>query len=277
VRRLLALLSCLLLGGCLVGAVSTPRQITVGDGAGGARQAFGGELDELIARAGRSYVSLAVQDPTVADTQEGGLPVETVTAASGIAIDGQGHVLTAAHVAIAKNWKVKAIGPDGRSYEGRVLATMPSMDSALIKLTRYDGLQPVVPVEDPCLTVGSPIFSLGKPRSGSDIARIGSVVSLSFGQPVSYQGYGYTDAMVLRLQTRQGESGGPVFNRRGELVGMLVSTLSDGNGRPLDLAHAVSAPMLAEFICSSTSCTPRWRSLIGKSVSRCARRRKASG
>jgi hypothetical protein len=50
---------------------------------------------------------------------------------------------------------------------------------------------------------------------------------------------------------------------------MLVSTLSDGNGRPLNLAHAISTPNLARFLCANTSCSPRWQSLSRSSTKRC--------
>jgi len=263
-----ALLGCLLLGGCL-GSSTEPRQITIGETDQGDISAFSGRIDGLIAQSGRSYVTLKVEDPANSKTQEGNAPSDPITAASGFMIDNAGHVLTAAHVAVTKGWIVRATGPDGRRYKGRVVDTMPGMDTALIKLARPNGLQPVQPVADPCLSVGQPIYSLGKPKKENDTARLGSVVSMSFGRAVNYQGYGYSDAMVLRLQTRQGESGGPVFNDRGELVGMLVSTLSDSRGRPLNLAHAVTMPMLASFVCKNTNCSARWKSHVGRSMAQC--------
>jgi hypothetical protein len=50
---------------------------------------------------------------------------------------------------------------------------------------------------------------------------------------------------------------------------MVVSTLSDGAGRPLNLAHAVTAPMIADFICKSTNCSSSWRSLAGRAANKC--------
>ena len=92
---------------------------------------------------------------------------------------------------------------------------------------------------------------------------------MSFGRAVAYQGFGYPDAIVLRMDTKKGESGGPVFNDRGELVGMVVSTLSDGNGRPLNLAHAVGLPALAQFICSEMTCAGNWATLTKQTPESC--------
>ena len=50
---------------------------------------------------------------------------------------------------------------------------------------------------------------------------------MTFGRSVHYRNYGYPDAMVLKISTRKGESGGPVFNLDGELAGMVVSRILD--------------------------------------------------
>jgi S1-C subfamily serine protease len=144
----------------------------------------------------------------------------------------------------------------------------PKNDMALIKLVRFSG-KPVDPAASPCMQKGDPVFSLGKPHAEGDIARLGQVQSMSFGRAVSYNGFGYPDAIVLRMNTKKGESGGPVFNSSGQLTGMIVSTLSDGNGRPLDLAHAVPSPALAQFLCSHISCSEAWQSLTRQSTQNC--------
>ena len=174
---------------------------------------------------------------------------DAVTSGSGFVIDPAGYILTAGHVAMAPGWRVEARGPDGRSYKGRVVKLLKNNDLALIKLERTSGLRPVMPSDSPCLKVGEGIFSLGKPRKSGDTARLGEVASMSFGRAVTYDDFGYPDAMVLKLETRKGESGGPVFNTNGDLTGMLVSTLSDSSGRHLNLAHAVPTPDLARFVC----------------------------
>jgi len=76
----------------------------------------------------------------------------------------------------------------------------------------------------------------------------------------------------LRMNTRKGESGGPVFNQQGRLSGMMVSTLSDGNGHSLNLAHALPLDMLAKFACSKMSCSATWRRLAVSNYKRCKAR-----
>jgi len=149
-----------------------------------------------------------------------------------------------------------------------VIMVRPDNDMALIKLSGFTGT-PVTPASNTCMHKGEPIFSLGKPHAQGDIARIGEVESMTFGRAVNYNGFGYPDAMVLKMSTKKGECGGPVFNSSGELTGMVVSTLSDGNGRPLNLAHAIPTAALAGFVCENTACSARWQALRSQAASRC--------
>jgi S1-C subfamily serine protease len=116
---------------------------------------------------------------------------------------------------------------------------------------------------------GDAVFSLGKPYPKPDVARLGEVQSMTFGRSVHYRNYSYPDAMVLKMSTRRGESGGPVFNLDGELTGMVVSRILDLAGKPLNLAHAIPAPALARFVCEATKCSTMWQSLMDQDISRC--------
>jgi len=243
------------------------RVISVDAGATPASATISSTMAGLVADTNPSYVTLIISD-TNARARADSKRHAPVTAGSGFVVDPEGYVLTAGHVAMKKDFSVSARGPDGRIYSGRVVDVRPGYDMALIKLSGFQGAA-VRPSQTACLKPGDPIFSLGKPHSQGDTARFGQVEAMSFGRAVAYQGFGYPDAIVLKMDTKKGESGGPVFNERGELVGMVVSTLSDGNGRSLNLAHAVPLPALAQFMCSEMSCTPPWTSLVSQETQAC--------
>ena len=71
------------------------------------------------------------------------------------------------------------------------------------------------------------------------------------------------------MGTERGESGGPVFDKNGHLVGMVVSTLSDQSGQSINMAHAIPSNTLAQFLCSQTKCTADWAALSTKPVDGC--------
>lgn len=254
--------------GCVT-PVGEPRVINVSP-ASTAGATLSPSIDGLLNQTRQSYVTLVISKASrKTRNNRNELLSESVTSGSGFIIDPAGHVLTAGHVAVQPGWVVEAKGPDGRNYIGRVVAVKKDTDAALIKLRGVENAAPVRPVAQPCLAKGEPIFSLGKPKQQGDVARLGEVTSMSFGRPVTYKGFGYSDAMVLKLETRKGESGGPVFNSNGHLAGMVVSTLSDGTGRHLNLAHAITAPVLAEFVCANTQCSASWRAIRKINTSVC--------
>jgi len=268
-KRLTVLTLLLAVTGCASDSVS-PRAIDVSSSSVQPASHLAKNIDGLLQKTSKSYVTLVVHDRSTEEISRAENQLaDAVTSGSGFVVDPAGYVLTAGHVAVAPGWRVQATGPDGRTYKGRVIKILNNNDVALIRLERASGVRAVVPVADPCMKIGESVFSLGKPRKSGDTARLGEVASMSFGRPVTYQQYGYPDAMVLKLSTRKGESGGPVFNQSGQLTGMLVSTLSDSTGRHLNLAHAVPAPDLARFVCGNINCSQTWRKLAALNTKSC--------
>lgn len=232
--------------------------------------AFSKDIGSIVKERENSYVTLAISrhlPPKPGSTTS--QVAHEMTTGSGFVIDHKGHVVTAAHVGLRKGALVSAIGPLGKSFSGKVVAIQRIGDMALIKLNAPENLTPVRPVATPCLVAGDSVLSLGKPGLHRDVARVGMVSKLRFSKKVRYQKYGYDEAMVLHLQTRRGESGGPVFDKSGAFVGMIVSTLSSAAGRYLDLAHALPTPHLGKFICSKTRCSTAWRQAARKKLSSC--------
>ena len=223
----------------------------------------------LVSQAGPSYVTLtvsAVFDRTQTKDRDNKSPV---TSGSGFIVDDAGYVMTAAHVAVKSGNSVSARAANGRVYSGTVVNVLPGNDMALIKLIGFRG-RSATPISNACLARGATLFSLGKPHAQGDTARIGTLESMSFGRPVQYGKFGYPDAMVMRMNTQKGESGGPVFDDQGKLAGMVVSTLADGNGQSLNLAHAVPSATLASFLCSNMSCSANWTALARYAGQSCA-------
>ena len=120
-----------------------------------------------------------------------------------------------------------------------------------------------------CVAPNELVFTLGRPHDQSDTARIGELQGRHFGRAVAYGKFGYPDALVLQMGTQKGESGGPVFDANGRLIGMVVSTLSDANGRSINLAHAIPTTTLAGFLCSQTACSSAWSALAAQPVESC--------
>jgi S1-C subfamily serine protease len=260
----------LALAGCSANEVDLERRsINLQQTAQPAGAVLGPSSSGLVRQVGPTYVTLTVSAVSENLTSKDRPNKTAVTSGSGFVVDGSGYVMTAAHVAVKSGNIVSARAANGRIYTGKVVSILPKNDMALIKLRGFKG-HATAPVANACLGVGTALFSLGKPHAQGDTARFGSLESMNFGRAVQYGKFGYPDAMVMRMNTQKGESGGPVFDESGRLAGMVVSTLSDGNGQSINLAHAVPSATLAGFLCSNIQCSPDWARLAPYANQNCA-------
>ncbi len=257
------------LAGCAAGEVDLEsRDINVQQTSAPVGTSLTPEMTSLIRNAGPSYVTLTVSKVDDRNSTGDRGTKTAVTSGSGFIVEDDGYVMTAAHVGVAAGNLVSARAANGRVYSGSVVDILPTNDMALIKLRGFQG-HSARPVANACLAKGDTVFSLGRPHAQGDTARFGTIDSMNFGRAVRYGKFGYPDAMVMKMDTQRGESGGPVFDSHGKLAGMVVSTLADGNGQPLNLAHAVPSATLAKFLCSNTKCSPEWATLSSSSAGRC--------
>ena len=273
VRFCIISLAALNLAGCAADQVDLEsRAISVdqqAEPAGAAGQEAAASVAHLLPGTGPTYVTLTVSEvDTSGSSSKPDNHRAAITSGSGFIVSDDGYVMTAAHVAVTKGNEISARAANGRVYTGTVIGINPTNDMAVIKLRGFSG-RSAVPAAPGCLAKGDLVYTLGKPHGSGDTARVGSLESKHFGRAVAYGKFGYPDAMVLHMGTQRGESGGPVFDKSGHLVGMVVSTLSDTQGNSINLAHAIPSTSLANFFCSTTSCGPDWKALAARNMDSC--------
>ena len=273
VRFSIISLAALYLAGCAADQVDLEsRAISVdqqAEPAGAAGQEAAASVAHLLPGTGPTYVTLTVSEvDTSGSSSKPDNHRAAITSGSGFIVSDDGYVMTAAHVAVTKGNEISARAANGRVYTGTVIGINPTNDMAVIKLRGFSG-RSAVPAAPGCLAKGDLVYTLGKPHGSGDTARVGSLESKHFGRAVAYGKFGYPDAMVLHMGTQRGESGGPVFDKSGHLVGMVVSTLSDTQGNSINLAHAIPSTSLANFFCSTTSCGPDWNALAARNMDSC--------
>ncbi len=178
----------------------------------------------LIARLEASVVTIAVRrDDVLPDgvlpRQRDERPGPVLGSGSGVIISERGHILTNEHV--VADAKTVLIGlADGRSLEARVLGRDRTGDLAVAKLPE-DVYAAVALGDSDALRVGERVLAMGDPfglsRDNTPAASIGIVSGLH-----RYQGGSriYGDAIQVDAALNPGNSGGPLFNMRGELIGI---------------------------------------------------------
>jgi serine protease Do len=136
-------------------------------------------------------------------------------AGSGFIIDADGSILTNNHV-IDRAERIIVKLSDGRTLRARVVGADPDTDIALIKVDGQAGL-PVAPLGDSStLRMGEWVCAIGNPLGYEHSVTVGVVSFL--GRKLfdaSLDNYIQTDAAI-----NFGNSGGPLINSRGEVIGI---------------------------------------------------------
>jgi S1-C subfamily serine protease len=177
---------------------------------------------------------VVVQSVIPGGTNSLGFPQGAETAlGSGFVIDGQGHVLTNAHVVEgAKSVTVGFSSASGldNTYPAKVLGLDKATDVAVLEPQNLpaNAIHPLsmgsvrdVSVGDPVVAIGNPLGEERTITSGIISAVNRTIDSLQTKHPI--QGALQTDAAI-----NHGNSGGPLIDSQGKVIGITSQILSDG-------------------------------------------------
>ena len=158
---------------------------------------------------------------------------------SGFIISGSGEILTNNHVVEgAERIEVGLFGNERQRYRAILVGRDARTDSALLRLERPPpNLQPatlgdssVVEPGDWVMAIGNP-FGLGHSATASIVSFPRRSVQVEEGR---WQDLIQTDASI-----NLGNSGGPLFNVRGEVVGINLAMLDADTGGPIGIGFAI--------------------------------------
>ncbi|HMU09428.1 MAG TPA: trypsin-like peptidase domain-containing protein [Ferruginibacter sp.] len=144
--------------------------------------------------------------------------------ATGFLIDGRGFIVTNAHV-VNRMKTIYVQNNKGEYFRAITLSTDPNTDLAILKIidTSFKTIfnLPYSIKKSPA-DLGEQIFTLGYPRN--EIVYGQGYVSAKSGDE------GDSTAYQLSVSVNPGNSGGPVLNKNGEIIGIITSRNSDADG-----------------------------------------------
>ena len=167
-----------------------------------------------------------------------------VSAGSGVIITSSGHVVTAAHVIDnLKEILVRVQTPSGpRQYPAKLVKSSREHDLAVLKLVTKD-LFPYAALAQGEPVLGAPVVAWGDPNGTEAVIRSGGITQLD--ATVGIQGGQLTHMLRSSAVTHWSQSGGPLVNERGRVVGIGIA-IQDAGGSSLGYAVPVSV-LVAHF------------------------------
>lgn len=171
---------------------------------------------------------------------------------SGFVIDEEGHIVTNQHV-VANAESVKVQFADGTEVSAEVVGTDPSTDVAVLDVDRPSSeLTPLEFAPTGSLEVGNPVIVLGSPFGLEGTLTTG-VISAVGREIQSPNGFTIENAVQTDAALNHGNSGGPVLDTSGHVVGVAAQIRSESGGSdgigyavPGDTAKRVAAALIAD-------------------------------
>lgn len=168
---------------------------------------------------------------------------------SGIVVSSDGYILTNTHV-IDEGERATVQLYDGTTCAAKLVAADSQSDVAILKIEKT-GLTPAVFASSKNIRTGDAVCAIGNPLSPDYSLTMTSGIISATSREISYNG-----AVMKLLQTdtsiNEGNSGGPLFNDRGQVIGItnmkIVSSFSNiegiGFAIPSDTLQSIVAALM---------------------------------
>ncbi len=163
-------------------------------------------------------------------------PVPQQGQGSGFLLNKEGLILTNNHV-IDNAQRVEVTLSNKKKYKAVVLTTDKGHDLALIKINNVPDLVPATLSESNGLTVGQRVYAIGNPfgLSGTMTRGIVSAIRSIRGE----ENNPIEDAIQTDAAVNPGNSGGPLLNSKGEVIGITTMIASNGANQSSGIGFAI--------------------------------------
>ena len=179
-------------------------------------------------------------------------------AGTGMILTSNGYILTNNHVVEGSTSITVTVESTGQKYTATVVGTDTTADVAVLKLTGASGLHSVTFASAEKVVAGQSVYSVGNAEgTGKLVTAVGTVgavnQSLTIGSDASDTSEHLTGLIQLNSDVVSGDSGGPLFDKSGKVIGMVTAASSGSatvTGYAINIAQVLK---VADAIESGTS------------------------
>ena len=163
---------------------------------------------------------------------------------SGVIISNDGYIITNDHV-ISDAREISVFLNDGQSFIAEIIGRVPFSDIALLKINPDFDLIPISTSKSENLKVGDWVIAIGNAFGlvGTPTVTVG-IVSAKERVMVTEDDRTLTDMIQTDAAINEGNSGGPLINLKGELVGINSTIMRGAEG----IGFAISSDLVQRYI-----------------------------
>ena len=166
----------------------------------------------------------------------------SAVAGTGFIITSDGYIMTNYHViepAYENNYKITVLFKDGTSYEASIAGFEEDGDIAVLKIDAND-LSPVTVGNSDNIAVGDSVFAIGHPLGELDFSMTSGRVSALDRSITADRNSAPINMFQFDAAINSGNSGGPVFNECGEVIGIATAKVGSSGVEGLGFAIPIN-------------------------------------
>ncbi len=165
---------------------------------------------------------------------------------SGVIVSTDGYILTNNHVIEGAD-EVRVSLADRREFEAEIIGTDPKTDVAVLKIDQRE-LPRATLADSDNIRVGDIVFALGNPLNVGQTVTMG-IVSATGRTRVGLLGdEGYENFIQTDAAINQGNSGGPLVDAEGRVIGINTAILSARTGGNIGIGFAIPVNMASNVM-----------------------------
>ena len=203
-------------------------------------------VPDIVARVLPSVVTITTRHIGRDEFQK---PVASRGLGSGVIVDRRGLILTNNHVVEGAD-QIKVTLPDERTFKGRLVGGDRFTDLAVVRIEAKN--LPVAALGDSAkLRVGETVIAIGNPLwiEGGPTVTVGVVSAL--GRSMEQSGLPMLHHLIQTdAAINQGNSGGPLVNLGGQVIGLNTALIPSAHGISFAIAVNDAKPVLREVVAS---------------------------
>jgi S1-C subfamily serine protease len=231
------------------GGTTVVRQVTVADAEPAAETTPSSSVADVYRKTSKGVVEITVSG-RASPTPFGGSETQQAQG-SGFVYDDQGHVVTNQHVVDGAS-SISVRFWNGATYEAKLVGSDASTDLAVIQVDAPASvLAPLALGDSSDLEVGDQVVAIGSPF-GLEGSVTSGIVSALHRQMTSPNGFAIDDAIQTDAAINHGNSGGPLLDDQGKVIGVNAQIESDSGGNdgvgfavPSDTVRSIVGQLVA--------------------------------
>ena len=181
------------------------------------------EFSQSLINANKVYQTVSKATVRISDGE--------TTVGSGFILDTKAHAVTAHHV-VENLTEIYVVLPDGRISTATITGSCKYSDIAVLKLEDELSIEPLTLADFATVRVGEPIVTIGNPFNLPQTLTAGIVSQINRFAEIEYGSKARWVANLIQFDAavNSGNSGSPLINSAGEVIGMVIARVNPNEG-----------------------------------------------